>query len=40
MCLPAFLFLIGIAAEHASSEGIKKKIEDDPDLSQVRKSIP
>lgn len=34
MCLPAFLFLIGIAAEHASSEGIKKKIEDDPDLSQ------
>ncbi|XP_043464800.1 fasciclin-1 isoform X2 [Leptopilina heterotoma] len=34
MCLPAFLFLIVIAGGHASSEGIKKKIEDDPDLSQ------
>lgn len=36
MCLPAFLFLIGIAGGQVSSEGIKRKIEDDPDLSQVR----
>ncbi|XP_051171468.1 fasciclin-1 isoform X2 [Leptopilina boulardi] len=34
MCLPAFLFLIGIAGGQVSSEGIKRKIEDDPDLSQ------
>lgn len=35
MCLPAFLFLIVIlAGGQASSDGIKKNIEDDPDLSQ------
>lgn len=35
MCLPAVFLLACLAVGGEASDGIKRRIEDDPDLSQV-----